>query len=64
MPPHVPQPIRSDIRDRLNKLPDSIPPGPPADDDDPSGAVIVWVVVAALVYLVAIGIVLLIRLMW
>lgn len=53
-------PPRTDIRARLDALPDSIPPGAP-DDDGPSGAVIVWCVLFAAIYILGIVLIVAIR---
>lgn len=60
----VEPPPRTDIRARLDALPDPILPGAHGDDDDPSGAVIVWMVLAFVVYLVGIVLVMVIRSFW
>ena len=60
----VAPPPRTDIRARLDALPDSIPPGTPDDSADPTGWVLVWCVLAGVAYVAGTIVVILIRSIW
>ena len=57
-PPH-----RTDVRARLDALPDAVPPAAP-EPDDGTAAILVWCVLAGAVYVLGAIVVILIRLVW